>query len=268
MSESFIRAIGGAPMIDEDVDSSTLFWLACEKRRRIDGSRQWINFYASPTEAKNVYKGVCRNLMTVEEYEEYASINIDAKRQQMILGMMDEIAEAVPEWKSYFKIPIRWRLLTIPNVISYTAPHIPQSIFFGENAFENPRILREQIVHEMSHVWMSLTLEITPWTHYSETTFVLPSKISNRKIWQVILALCFSVSAIKLYHRLITKGNAGPEDLKRVRWAFAYAQGCIETALSSGLLAENGIEIINSCEREINFAADDCGVGITSILQR
>ncbi len=206
--------------------------------------------------------------MNAEEYEEYASIIIDAERQQIILDMMDEIAEAVPEWKSYFKIPIRWRLLTIPNVTSYTAPHIPQSIFFGKNAFENPRILREQIVHEMSHVWMSLTLEITPWTHYSETTFVLPSKISNRKIWQVILALCFSVSAIKLYHRLITKGDAGPEDLKRVHWAFSYAQGCIKTALSSELLAENGIEIINSCEREINFAADDCGIGVTSSLLR
>lgn len=249
MSESFIRAIGGTPMVDSHVNTRMLFALVCEKRRRINGSCHPPNYYASPVEAKGVYAQVYQG----QAVEEYPSVDIDADRLHMISETIGEIAEVVPEWKSYFMIPIRWRLLTIPNVGSDTAPHIPQSIFFGEKVFKTRRALREQIVHEMSHVWMALTLEITPWTQHSEIDFVLPSGTGDKKIWQVVLALCFAASVVKLYRGLIAKGGGRPEDVSRMRWASSYAQGCIKTARESRLLAENGTEIVNACDRESNI---------------
>ncbi len=249
MIENFVRAIGGTPMVDPNVDTQTLFTLVCEKRRRIDGSLHPIHHYASPLEAKAVYVRASKG----QAVDEYPSVDVSAGDLQKITDAMKEIAEVVPEWKNYLTIPIRWRLLTTSDVGSDTAPHIPQSVYFSEKVFRTREALREQIVHEMSHVWLSFLLEITPLTRDSDTNFVLPSGTRNKKLWQVILALCFAVSVAKLYRRLIAIGDNRPQHIERLRWVSSYAHGCIKTIRESGLLLDNGIEIINSCDREVNL---------------
>src|SRR5687767_183173 len=102
MSDSFIRAIGGTPMVDGNVNMRMLFSLVCEKRRRIDGSRQPASFYASPIEAKGVYTRASQG----RAIEEYPSVDMDAARQQMIFDAIAEVTEVMPEWKGYFAIPI------------------------------------------------------------------------------------------------------------------------------------------------------------------
>src|SRR5580765_341831 len=236
-------------MVEANVDTRTLFALAGEKRRQIDGSLHPAKHYAVPLEAKAVYQRAGEG----NAIDEYPSVDVGPDHLQKISGAMAEIADVLPEWKSYFTIPIRWRMLTIAGIGSNTSPHIPQSIFFSKKVFETYPALREQVVHEMSHVWLSFTMEIAPWTIESETNFVLPLGTGNKKIWQVILALCFAVSTVKLYRGLIAKGDGRSQHLERLAWASSYAQGCIKTALQSKLLADNGLEIVNACDREINL---------------
>lgn len=247
--QNFIRAIGGAPMVDPMVNIKALFALVCEKRRRIDGSQHPARQYADPLEAKAVYQRASGGTAV----EEYASVEVDSEGLAKIDSAIEEIVQLVPEWKGYFTIPIRWRLLTITGVGSDTAPHIPQSIFLSPQMFETRGALREQIVHEMSHVWMSFTLEMTPWTIDSDTNFVLPSGTGNKKIWQVLLALGFAVSAVKLYRGIHAAAGLTLQQVQRMERLVFYANGCIKTARESGLLAANGQEIVEACSREMQL---------------
>ncbi len=239
-------------MVDSTSDAKTLFSLVCEKRRRIDGSRHPAQHYASPEVATGVYAAAARD----EAAPEMASVEMPLELLQEIDATVEEIVvELVPEWRPFFAIPIRWRLLADPAIGSDSAPHIPQTIYLGAKKFETRGALREQVVHEMSHVWIGMVLEIAPCAREGQQRFALPSGLSDKRAWQVALALCFAASVLKMYRALFIHGRSTPERIARADWASNYARRCISTLKGSGLLTDSGIDIVASCEREIELVA-------------
>lgn len=246
MKQCLVADLGGLPMIDDAFKSPAIATLACAVRQRLDDKRQSLAAYLQPELARKCYRNASKQPMT-----ELASVDPSSADMNAIRKACEDIVRTVPQWKTHFTLPLRWRKL-LEDLSSSSNPRIPQHIFLGERGIKSHR-LREYIVHEVSHIWVGMIAEVAPLAERSEPINVLPSGTAGKDIGQVIYALTFAATGLRFYRALIAAGRAAEADLERLRQLENYADGCLQIVEPSGKLTPNGAVMAASCRRILHF---------------
>jgi hypothetical protein len=240
-----VTDLGGTPMLDDGFNASSLATLTAAVRRRIDGGRQNLEFYLDPEVARKIYLRSARRPVS-----QWDSVEMGFELQCRLKRSCSELTTLIPKWSPFLSVPIHWRLMT-GDLASSSNPVIPQHILLGHQAFAGHRILHEHIVHELSHVWIGMIEEVAPLAMASEADVVLPSGTPGKDIRQVMYALTFGTTAMRLYRARNAAGVGNEAETNRLKWLDQYVRGCLDIATSSGKLLPNGFAIADSCARFI-----------------
>lgn len=247
MEDNFVSQMGGVPLIDNDVNYVGIATLACAVRRRL-GQEPNANLreFLEPVRAYTCYQTAYPKLGPERLSEELTSEQVAA-----VEVACSEILIVMPEWRTAFAIPLRWRLVR-ENIASSTNPRVPQTIFFGAKAFTNILKLQEQIVHELSHTWLGMIGEVSPLSYPSQANYILPSGTKNKEYWNLIFALSFAITAIRFYEARHRSGRFEDGDYTRIQYLKNYSRGCIAQANSEPKkLRAAGRAILETCQRYI-----------------
>jgi hypothetical protein len=236
-----VADLGGLPMIDDDVNFTTLATLACAVRQRLDNNKQPLAAYLQPEIARACYRHASSKPAT--ELDSVAFEHADTEIIQHVC--QDVIISTVPTWHLSFSIPLCWRCL-VTDISSSSNPLIPQHIFLGKRSLGSSK-LAEYIVHEVSHTWVGMISEITSLAKRSEPVHVLPSGTSGKEITQVIYALTFAVTAVRFYRAKVVAGCNTIDDDRRLSYLENYANGCLKIVEPSEKLTSDGALIVDSC---------------------
>ena len=168
---------------------------------------------------------------------------------KLIKSQISFIREIKSSWYSLFSLPIRFRYISTPGVISCSSPSYPQHIFLDREAFKSFEELREQLLHEFCHNWLYLFQEVVPLTFVQKNVrFTLPSGTANRTAEEVLGAAYVAASLIAFYSSsLDSKWFENKQiSIRRIVDLSNYLEICInklDSLNNSRLLAPVGISL-------------------------
>ncbi|WP_141100919.1 hypothetical protein [Roseateles aquatilis] len=238
-----VSEIGGAPFLDDGLQTSSLATLACAVRQRNAGNARPLNDYLQPSVARQCY------LHThAQPIPELPSTELAADNVESIQATCQRIVKIMPIWRGLFSLPIAWKLLG-SDLISSSNPLIPQYIFLGRRAFNGPQPLEEIIIHELSHIWVAMIAEVAPLAAPTGPIYTLPSGTSGKNAVQILYAATFATAVVRYFRACVSSGNASDQEIARLKRRESYAAGCLDIISDSNQLLEDGRFLAASCKR-------------------
>jgi len=196
--DSLLIEFGGIPFISEELQYVTILSALAQKRQMLsEGSYDDLNQLLIPEEAKvimtNKY-GIC----ALPSY-----VLLTQKESVSVRLAIERITKTLPEWMNLFRIPIRFYRTNERETTSFSTAIMPQHILLGRSAFDNEIKLIECIVHELSHTWLNVYREISPFFHKNNNEeFILPSGTKRKSAKTILLAAGYAAAAIQLYTKI------------------------------------------------------------------
>jgi hypothetical protein len=199
---------GGVPFLDDTFDAAGLLTAVACVRRHLDEGR------GLPTLELGAYLQPDIALQSARRrggLVAIASSKLDDDLARRVEAAILDVVEAVPGWRPLFALPIVFRQIHDEHVVSRTIPAIPQHVYLGLEAFRAEEVLRESIVHEVSHVWLAIVTEVWP-LHDAQVAgdFSLPSGTANKTATQVLFACLFAASVHRYYETLGLTSRSAP----------------------------------------------------------
>lgn len=245
--DSLVARMGGVPMIDDNVNVAGIATLACAVRRRLGQEpKADLREFLDPIRAYRSYQTAYSKVGLGPERN---SSPLSDEQEKAVKAASEQLLTVMPQWRSIFAIPIRWRVVP-EDILSSTNPRVPQTICFGSRVFANPVRLQEHIAHEMSHTWLGMIGEVSPLTEPSHQNYVLPSGTPNKEYWNLLFALGFAVTAVRFYMAREKAGLSSPAEAARTQYLAGYSRGCIAQAEAEAeKLHPPGRDVLESCRR-------------------
>jgi hypothetical protein len=159
-----------------------------------------------------------------------------ARERTRIHEALRDIARARHHWRALTGIPLVFYVLEHDDVISASAFLQPQQIFLSRRALASPRESREQVLHELVHIWLYMVEEL--WRlhpHDAPSRFILPSGRPNKNATEIIGA-AFVTCVLGKYHR-VRGWSSRAEELVE------YARRCLERLVPEEHLSATGSEL-------------------------
>ncbi len=236
--------IKGLPFLDDAADVQTLASLTAGMRWARDGRRRPVGEYLQPRVAIDLYETHANRALPL------ASSPLTVDHERRLQAAADAVVAAKPQWAQLFTLPVEY-LWTPEDMVSSSNPAYPQQALFGHKAFASHEILCEAIVHELSHVWFAMIVEILPFHRPGEgPLYVLPSGLADRDTGRVVFAATFAAAALSFYR---TMPAEHPHLVVRQPYLRRYFRGTCEILDAAPNLTECGAAIaarLRAFERE------------------
>ena len=236
-SAELLSEIGGLPFVDQNFSARKLLTLVAILRRNIDEAQYAPQAYLEPHLATELYERKTNGVVTYPLSSDFTIADSAAVEEAIA-----RIVAQRPDWEPMLKIPIVFRRLDTVQV-SLTNPLIPQQVFLGSRALGDEFLLRETVVHELSHVWCGFILEIFDFQQEGcPASYVLPSGTANKDIRGVLLAALFAAAALDFY----VSNSDYCRHIRmsaRVNYLKSYLDKCIVTVANSCHASSMGREI-------------------------
>ncbi|MCO6003537.1 HEXXH motif-containing putative peptide modification protein [Actinoallomurus purpureus] len=232
-ARDLLDEIGGLPFVDSAFRPPTLLALAAARRRAAEPEAfSRLVDYLDPANAAGIFARNARSTL-----EDFAWTPLPEDRVSVVFEATAAITTFLPEWKPLFDIPVRYRKVE-GDYASGSYALIPQTIYLGEAAFSSPRSLKEALIHEHAHVWLTFIAEISDLQRDgAPSRFVLPSGTSGRSLRAVLLAGHFAAAVARFY---LDSGAEDPVSLSRAAYMMEYLDGCVRTAMGDPFLTPLG----------------------------
>lgn len=151
-------------------------------------------------------------------------------------GALSQLVARRPIWRPLLQLPVVLRTHDSPKVLGYSSAARPQHFVLGPRAFTDEEELREQVLHEVAHIWLYMVQELWPLHHpTAQDTFVLPSGVGGKSATGVLDA-AFVAAVLRQYY----SHNRGR--LERTAFLGRYMDECL-VALRSAALTHFGLEV-------------------------
>ena len=216
----FFAEIGGLPFIAPGFRPSVLLAAAAAVRRNADPQAfPRLSDYLVPENASEVFQRKARSPIV-----EISADDMPPERVSDVVACRVRVQELFPEWQGLLAVPIRYMLMR-DGRISATNILVPQTIYFGEPAFQSTAFpMEESLVHEFAHVWLNFVTEIFDLqAEDSPRDLVLPSGTGGKTLRGVLVAAHFAATATVFY----TRYNDTPLARRRGEYLYDYLLGCL-----------------------------------------
>jgi hypothetical protein len=160
---------------------------------------------------------------------------LTSTRRAMVNAELQAAAATVPAWEPLVRLPVRYALLTPDDgAISASSRAFQQHVLLAEAAFASGPVLREQLIHELSHQWLYMIQEVWALEQPDAELVTLPSGTSGRSPSEVLGAAHVAAMLIRMYQ---ADSDARPD---RIAGLTVYGAGCLD-ALTG--LTDTGVQI-------------------------
>ncbi len=228
---------GGLPFLDTTFKPNQfLTAVACARRFRYErlGFRfDRLEEYLIPSNALIVYS----KLLNKEIYL-YGSL-ADGSLVNQLNEQIEKIVYEFPWWKSLFGISLVFYIFDSDTIIGTSSAIKPQHIFLGSRALTSSNEIREQVLHEVVHIWAYMIEEL--WMFHNKediSLFSLPSGTSEKTATGVIHA-AYVARVLSDFYR---KNNK--DWLERSKILTEYYKSCLSLIETNQFLTRTGREII------------------------
>lgn len=196
MIEELHEYIGGVPFVDEGVKLNNILSLVALKRKKLSSLQDDIQIerFASPDVAEQIY-------LSHPDHSRFKIDSVPLSKSQTL--QIDHakglILENKRSWSGLFHLPLRFRALKDDRVSS-SCLLIPQTIFFGKAAFASEELLIDSYLHELSHIWLDLIIEIVDLQKPdAKEFFLVPSGKEKKCLRGILQAAHFAASLMEYY---------------------------------------------------------------------
>lgn len=184
---SLKNLFGGLPFLDDFFQpTSFLTAVACARQfryQKLGYDFNSLEHYLEPSNALLVYSRFLNKNIVLDGApitpELYKKINIE----------IQHIIKYVPEWKPLLEIPLVIRFFNSDTIISSSSAAKPQHVFLTPKSLSSEDELREQILHEIVHIWTYMIEELWSLHQTNQSVcFILPSGVTNKTATGVLHA--------------------------------------------------------------------------------
>ncbi len=227
---------GGIPFLDNGFNASSFMSAIAVARRykeeKTDLRPVALQNYITPGRAVKIYDRLLGR--TPFPQANHLSKEDNDRINESISGIL----HFLPEWAPMFQIPFRFVRLKSDSVIGSSNASVPQTIFLGNTAWKSDAELREQVLHEIAHVWLYMIEELWP-LHTSDQpgNFTLPSGTSGKTGTGVLNASFVSAILVIFY------SSANGEWKERREYLARYSSRCLDLIKDYNGLTNTGREI-------------------------
>lgn len=230
---------GGIPFLDPEFQTVQFLTAVAVVRRNRDKQNNMIsdklNEYLSPMRATHVYNQI------LGREGEIAGKALTNSEKNLVKDAINSIIAVMPLWSGLLTLPLEIRRTEDKLVIGYSNASRPQIIMLGPLSWQSEDELREQLLHEIAHIWLYMVEEL--WAlHQDENPgfFTLPSGISGKTGTGVLNASFVAATLLKFYDEL----SEGWVDRKLKLGA--YLSGCLDELKDYTGLTSIGDELLLS----------------------
>ena len=242
MFDSSIAGLfGGWPFLDyEFVPRRLLAAVACSRLATGEAVGLPALRVRSPTDCLSPHLGeLVRNTNASRLTEE--SDQLSPSQTGAVERAKTVIKSRIPPWADLIDIPLRFRIVDRPGVISCSCFSHPQTVFLAEAAFDSEMQLMEQMVHELCHVWAYLIEETLPFQQTpSDVLFTLPSGTAGKNAVEVLGAGYVGATL----HRWYSTATTGPAVWRRLAELRQYVAGCVAVVDGVRVYSPSGQELL------------------------
>ncbi len=233
---SLYNLFGGIPFLDRAFKSNQfLTAVACSRQFRYENLGYKFNNleeYLIPSNALIVYSQFLGKKIYLHGIP--ADKNIIDKLEEQIERITNQLAW----WKPLFNIPLSFYVFKSDTIIGTSSAMKPQHIFLSSKAMISKDEIREQVLHEVVHIWAYMIEEL--WLFHNPkdtTTFSLPSGIKGKTATGVIHA-AYVARILSYFYK-----NSGEKWKKRSTILTEYFRECLQLIESYQFLTNIGEEI-------------------------
>lgn len=243
LTSSVVKVIKGLPFISTEFDANSLFTLTLLKRQSLDPTISLnLSDYSETEIARQIYasNAVCRP-------PHFDFNNLDRTSAYQVSSAIEDIKKKIPSWNLLLSLPVDFYYLTDQRPSS-TSALIPQTIFLGKNAFINDDVLKETLIHEFSHTWLNLIIEIKDLMNTGKPLqYTLPSGTSGKNARGVLYAAHFSASAISYYQHLQRRSKR--VNVNRINYLCLYLDECLKLIKNGNDLTSMGFYVLDELKQ-------------------
>lgn len=227
---------GGIPFLDQEfrvADFLTAVAVARRERARRSGmALEPLENYLQPFTARAVYDStLMRNPLNLGR-------TLTASEANLVSRSVALIAHEMHLFTPLITIPLDTRRSKDELIIGYSNASRPQTIFLGPLSWTSLVEMREQVLHEIAHVWLYMIEELWPLHKAGNTqTFTLPSGVRNKSATGVLNAAFVAAVLAKFYRSM------GVAWIVRSRDLTVYLEGCLNCMSGFNELTHIGREV-------------------------
>jgi hypothetical protein len=165
----------------------------------------------------------------------------------------DWVSTSVPKWNALLAVDVEVLSSDSAAFIGSSNASIPQTIVLGKTAWHTDEELREQLLHEIAHIWLYMIEELWP-LHYpaSGQRYTLPSGTAGKTITGVLNAGFVAQVLCEWY-----SSHAGDSYQRRASELKNYCVSCVELLQDCNDLTSVGEEIYHAI-RSANMRHSIC----------
>lgn len=130
----------------------------------------------------------------------HSDLGLTPEQGERATRVLNYVKSICPQWGPLLDFPLEIRVTERPGVIGYSNATIPQHVYLSERALASDSELREQLLHEVAHVWVYMLEELWDMHDHGDTTrFTLPSGTGNKTATGVMNAAFVAVVLSRFY---------------------------------------------------------------------